>query len=40
MNDLETALHTVKMVLIGAFIINGLLGGVLAYKFLTKRGGL
>lgn len=40
MNELETALHTVKMIVVGAFIVNGLLGGFLAFKFLTKRGGI
>lgn len=40
MSELETALQTVKMVVVGAFVINGLLGGFLAFKFLTKRGGL
>lgn len=33
MNELETALQTIKAVAFGAFIINGLLLGVLAVKF-------
>lgn len=40
MTELETALQTIKMVVMGAFVVNGLLGGVLAFKFLTKRGTL
>lgn len=40
MSELETVLHTVKTIVAGAIIINGLIGGFLAYKFLTRRGGI
>lgn len=36
MNELETALHTVKMIVVGAVVINGLLLTVLAAK-LSRR---
>lgn len=40
MNELETMLHTIKMVVAGAFVLNGLLGALLAFKYLSKRGGI
>lgn len=35
--ELEAALHTIKVIVISAFIVNTILGGILAVKFIAKR---
>lgn len=38
METLDAALQTIRLIAIGAAVINGLLLGFLAVKFVTRRG--